>query len=39
MTLRHVGLPSAMVEPTGLGWEQSFDKLAEHLASFEIGEN
>jgi uncharacterized protein YndB with AHSA1/START domain len=39
MTLQHAGLPLEMVEPTGLGWEQSFDKLAEHLASFEIGEN
>lgn len=32
MTLRHVGIPSGtMSEMTGVGWNQSFDKLAESV--------
>jgi uncharacterized protein YndB with AHSA1/START domain len=31
MVLRHVGIPSAMKEMCELGWNQSFDKLAESL--------
>lgn len=31
MTLHHVGLPNEMSEPAGMGWNESFDKLAESL--------
>jgi len=31
MVLRHVGIPPAMREMCELGWNQSFDKLAESL--------
>jgi uncharacterized protein YndB with AHSA1/START domain len=34
MTLRHAGIPSGqMLEQTGQGWNESFDKLAESLKS------
>lgn len=33
MTLKHIGLPAGeMTEQTGIGWNESFDKLAEYLA-------
>lgn len=35
MTLRHEGLPASEREPCSEGWHQSFDKLAESLASKE----
>jgi len=32
LTLRHVGIPEGIMrEMTGVGWNQSFDKLAESL--------
>jgi hypothetical protein len=32
MTLRHAGMPEGdIMEQTGAGWNESFDKLAESL--------
>ena len=32
LTVREVGIPDEMGEPARLGWEQSFNKLAESLS-------
>jgi uncharacterized protein YndB with AHSA1/START domain len=40
MTLRHIGLPSGtMSEMTGVGWNQSFDKMVKSLAKPTTGKN
>jgi len=31
MTLRHAGLPAAMLDDCRTGWNESFDKLEETL--------
>jgi uncharacterized protein YndB with AHSA1/START domain len=36
ITVREVGIPDVMIKSAGMGWNQSFDKLADALAKTRV---